>query len=166
MVGSVRNVAWGKLLVAILVCEIAGIVPGYLTAGDVSTWYPTLAKPWFTPPSWVFGPVWTILYLLMGIALYLVWHDDDHDGRRVRLRRLALTLFGVQLVLNAAWTLTFFGARSILGGLIVIVALWLAIVATIGSFWRLDRRAALLLVPYLVWVSYATLLNGAIWQLN
>lgn len=155
------GIDWTTLLAAIVVSELAGIVPGFLTAGDVATWYPTLNKPAFNPPSWVFGPVWTILYALMGVALYLAWQRRDRPGGSV-----ALGLFAVQLVLNAAWTLTFFGARSIVGGLVVIVVLWVAIVGTIVAFWRLDRRAGALLVPYLAWVSFAALLNGAIWQLN
>lgn len=113
------SVEWPALVGSVLLCELAGVVPSVLTAGDVATWYPTLAKPAFTPPSWVFGPVWTTLYLLMGVALYLVWRRAAG-----RVRQVALGAFAVQLVLNAAWTLTFFGAREILGGLVVIVACW------------------------------------------
>jgi translocator protein len=146
------------LLVSIVVCELAGIVPSFLTANDVATWYTTLQKPGFTPPSWVFGPVWTTLYLLMGIALYLVWRRGDN--------RFALAVFAVQLLLNAGWTLVFFGMRWPAGGLAVIVALLVAIVATMVTFARIDRRAALLLVPYLCWVGFATLLNYELWRLN
>lgn len=160
--GSLRpsEIEWRPLLGSVLVCELAGIVPAILTADDVATWYPTLAKPAFTPPSWVFGPVWTTLYLLMGVALYLVWQSE-----RGQQRRFALAIFGVQLGLNASWTLVFFGARTIAGGLLVIVALFVAIVATIGAFARIDRRAATLLVPYLLWVAFATVLNYEIWRL-
>jgi len=159
--GGDSSVHWPALLGSIVVCELAGIVPSLLTAGDVATWYPTLAKPAFTPPSWLFGPVWTLLYLLMGVALYLVWRSDPG-----RPRRIALAIFGVQLVLNAAWTLVFFGAREILGGLVVIVALLAAILAAMAAARRVDRRAALLLVPYLCWVGFATALNYEIWRLN
>lgn len=160
--GSRRGgIDWVVLVASVAVCELAGIVPSLLTADDVATWYPTLAKPAFTPPSWVFGPVWTTLYLLMGVALYLVWQSD-----RGRLRRAALALFAVQLVLNAGWTLVFFGERAIFGGLVVIVALLAAILATIATFARIDRRAAALLVPYLLWVSFATALNVELWRLN
>ncbi|SIR17189.1 TspO and MBR related proteins [Haladaptatus litoreus] len=145
------------LLVCIVVCQLAGIVPSILTANDVATWYTTLQKPAFTPPSWVFGPVWTTLYLLMGIALYLVWRQGD---------RVALAIFAVQLVLNAAWTLVFFGMRWPAGGLAVIVALLVAIGATMVAFWRVDRRATLLLVPYALWVGFATVLNYELWRLN
>lgn len=155
------RVEWRVLVGSVLLCELAGIVPAILTAEDVSTWYPTLARPAFTPPDWVFGPVWTTLYLLMGVALYLVWRTDNG-----RTRRIALAVFGVQLALNASWTLVFFGARAIFGGLLVIVALLVAIIATVGAFARLDRRAAALLVPYLLWVGFATVLNYELWRLN
>jgi len=155
------SVEWPALVGCVLLCELAGVVPAILTAEDVAAWYPTLAKPAFTPPSWVFGPVWTTLYLLMGVALYLVWRRAT--GRR---RQVALGAFGVQLALNAAWTLTFFGAREVLGGLVVIGALLAAIIATMGAFARVDRRAAALLVPYLLWVGFATALNYELWRLN
>lgn len=155
------SVDWPALVVSVLVCQLAGIVPSVLTAGDVATWYPTLVKPWFTPPSWVFGPVWTALYLLMGVALYLVWRRATG-----RIRRVALGAFAVQLALNAGWTLTFFGAREIFGGLVVILALLAAVIATMGAFARVDRRAAALLVPYLLWVGFATALTYELWRLN
>ena len=149
------------LIAAVVVCELAGIVPSLLTADEVATWYPTLAKPEFTPPSWLFGPVWTTLYLLMGVSLYLIWQSDAG-----RTRRVALAVFGVQLVLNAAWTLVFFGAQAIFGGLVVILALLAAILATMATTARIDRRATALLVPYLLWVGFATALNYEIWRLN
>ncbi|WP_158057992.1 TspO/MBR family protein [Halorussus halophilus] len=156
-----RGVSWPALLASIVVCQLAGIVPSILTADDVATWYPTLVKPAFNPPNWVFGPVWTTLYLLMGIALYLVWRSDAG-----RIRQLALAVFAVQLALNASWTLVFFGANLLFGGLVVIVVLLATIVATIVAFARIDRRAAALLVPYLLWVSFATVLNYELWRLN
>ena len=158
--GDDGGIDWPVLLGSVIVCELAGVIPSLLTADEVATWYPALAKPAFTPPSWVFGPVWTTLYLLMGVALYLVWRSDR--GRR----RVALAVFGVQLALNAAWTLVFFGSRAVFGGLVVIVALLAAIIATEVAFARVDRRAAGLLVPYLLWVGFATALNYEIWRLN
>lgn len=154
------SISWSDLpalLVSIVVCQLAGIVPSILTANDVATWYPTLQKPAFTPPGWVFGPVWTTLYLLMGIALYLVWRRGS---------RIALALFGVQLALNAAWTLIFFGMRWPAGGLAVIIVLLVVIGATMVAFARIDRRATLLLVPYALWVGFATVLNYELWRLN
>ena len=159
--GDGGGVRWPVLLGSVVLCELAGVVPSLLTADEVATWYPTLAKPAFTPPSWVFGPVWTTLYLLMGVALYLVWRSEP--GRR---RRVALAVFAGQLVLNAAWTLVFFGSQAIFGGLVVIVALLAVILATVAAFARVDRRAAALLVPYLLWVGFATALNYRIWRLN
>lgn len=159
--GAERGVNWPALLASIVLCQLAGIVPSILTANDVATWYPTLVKPAFNPPSWVFGPVWTTLYLLMGISLYLVWQSESS-----RIRQVALAVFGVQLVLNASWTLVFFGAHLLFGGLVVIVALLGAIVLTIATFVRIDRRAAVLLLPYLLWVSFATVLNYELWRLN
>jgi tryptophan-rich sensory protein len=158
---SRNSIDWPALVGSVLLCELAGIVPAILTAEDVATWYPTLVRPDFTPPDSLFGPVWTTLYLLMGVSLYLVWRRDGG-----RARRLALGVFGVQLALNASWTLVFFGAHAIFGGLVVIVALLATIVATIALFARIDRRAAALLVPYLLWVSFATVLNYELWRLN
>lgn len=156
-----RGPDWPVLVGAVVVCQLAGVIPSLLTADEVATWYPTLAAPAFTPPSWVFGPVWTVLYLLMGVALYLVWQRAT--GRE---HQLALGLFAVQLSLNAAWTLVFFGAQALLGGLLVILVLLAAVLATTWAFARVDRRAAALLVPYLCWVGFATLLTFEFWRLN
>jgi len=153
---------WKGLAAAVVFCELAGIVPGYLTANDVATWYQTLERPAYNPPDWIFGPVWTTLFLLMGVSLYLVWREagDEPAGRT------AIGLFLVQLGLNVSWTLVFFGGRSIVGGLFVIAALWVAIVTTVVAFARVNLRAALLLIPYLLWVSFAAVLNVGIWRLN
>jgi len=152
---------WPGLLTAVVLCEVVGSLPGVLTAPTVAEWYPTLTKPAFTPPSWVFGPVWTALFFLLGVALYLVWRDGRGEERRTALR-----LFAGQFALNVSWTLAFFGQRSPAAGLVVIVALLVGIVATIVAFDRIDRVAALLLVPYLLWVCFAAVLNAAIWWLN
>ncbi|WP_254536373.1 TspO/MBR family protein [Halomarina litorea] len=149
------------LAAAVLVCELVGITGAVFTATGVESWYTTLERPELAPPNWVFGPVWTTLYALMGVAAWLVWREG-----RGRELQVALGLFGVQLALNFAWSFVFFGAQEILWALVVIVALLAAIVATMGAFWRIDRRAALLLVPYLAWVSFATYLNYAFWVLN
>ena len=136
-------------------CETVGIVPGYLTRDAFDGWYDSLEKPAATPPGWVFGPAWTALYLLMGVGRYLVAEEDASTG-----------LFDLQLALNATWTFVFFGERSIFGGVAVIAALWVAILLTIVAFARVSRVAALLLVPYLLWVSFATYLNVSIWRRN
>lgn len=140
--------------------SFAAAIPGAVWAPGA--WYDTLEKPTWTPPGWAFPVVWTTLYALMGTAAWRVWRV----GRDTPGRRTALGLFLVQLALNAAWTPVFFGAHQILGGLAVIVALWLAIAATGVSFGRVDRLAGVLFVPYLAWVTLATALNLTIWRLN
>lgn len=124
-------------------------------------WFAALAKPSWQPPNWLFGPVWTTLYLMMGIAAGLVWLRGPSPAVRS-----ALIAFGAQLVLNALWTPVFFGAQALGAALLVIVVLWLAIVLTILHFWRVQRLAAMLLVPYLAWVSFASVLNAALLRIN
>ena len=151
-----------KLILSVAVPLVVGGLSGFATARGVDTWYPTLAKPSFNPPAWVFGPTWTVLYILMGVALFLVWrHGLDTQGVK-----LALTVFAVQLVLNALWSIIFFGMQSPAWAFVEIILLWLAIVATLWAFWRTTPAAGLLLVPYLAWVSFAAVLNGSIWILN
>jgi len=149
------------LLVAIVGAELAGIIPAVLTADQVANWYPTLAAPPLTPPSWVFGPVWTTLFATIGAATYLVYRQRDHE-----MRAFALGLFGVQLALNTSWSLVFFGIQAPAGALVVIVALVIAILATIAAFYQVDRRGAALMLPYLAWVAFATYLNAGFWLLN
>ena len=151
-----------RLIVSIITCQLAGILGSVFTTSSVSTWYPTLVKPFFTPPSWVFAPVWTALYLLMGISLYLLW-DSAADGRN---RRDALFFFWGQLILNVLWSAAFFGLQSPVIGLVVIIVLWLFIVALIMTSYRVSRLAAYLLIPYILWVTYAGILNVAIVGLN
>jgi benzodiazapine receptor len=153
---------WLPLAVAVLFCQSAGILGALATASSRDTWYRALNKPPFNPPDWVFGPVWLCLYLMMAIAAYLVWRSTGAAGPR----RLALALFAVQLLLNALWTPAFFGLRSPALALVVILALAAAIVATIVAFRPISPAAALLLVPYLAWVLYATVLNVSIVVLN
>lgn len=139
----------------------AALIGGLSTASSVTTWYPTIAKPSWTPPSWLFGPVWTALYAMMGVAAWSVW-------RRVGWRdgALPLGLFVVQLALNAAWSILFFGLQNPLAGLVDIGALWIAIGLTTVAFFRVSRLAGALMIPYWLWVSFATALNFAIWRLN
>ncbi|HDS45219.1 MAG TPA: tryptophan-rich sensory protein [Methanomicrobia archaeon] len=151
-----------KLIVSILVCLLAGQIGALATSASIPTWYATLNKPFFTPPNWVFAPVWITLYLLMGIAAFLVWQQGFEQPR---VRR-GLVIFGIQLILNTLWSIAFFGLQSPLAGLVVIVLLWLAILLTILSFSPISKPAAILLIPYLLWVSLAALLNAAILILN
>jgi tryptophan-rich sensory protein len=131
---------------------------GWATATGVRDWYPSLLKPAWNPPSWVFGPVWTVLYAMMAVAAWLVWRRDGWSG--------ALAWFAVQLTLNAAWSPLFFGLHRIDLALIDITFLWVAIAGTVVAFWKVSPGAGWLLVPYLAWVSFATALNFALWRLN
>jgi len=149
-------------IVAVLICEGAGLIGSIFTRAGLNGWFQTLNKPRFNPPGWVFGPVWTVLYALMGIAAAMIWQHRDTDPEA----RPALRLFGVQLGLNVLWSAAFFGARSPFAALINIVALWSALVATTLRFSRVSGRAAGLLLPYLAWTTFATVLNAAIWRLN
>lgn len=151
-----------KLIGCIVGCELAGLLATPITAAAIPTWYASLEKPFFSPPNWVFGPVWTLLYLLMGVAVWLIW---EHH-RQTKAGRLAMQLFCVQLVLNFAWSIIFFGLRSPLLALIEIIILWITIFITLKKFYRLNKTAGYLLMPYLAWVSFATLLNAAIVMLN
>jgi len=155
-------VNWVKLVIAIFVSELAGVVGAIFAAPSLSTWYPSLRQPIFSPPNFLFAPVWTLLFLLMGIAAYLVWQA----GLNRREVRLGLGIFLLQLGLNVLWTYLFFGLQNPLAGFVEIVFLWLAILATVLVFGRVSRTAAWLLLPYLIWVGFAAALNFSIVQLN
>lgn len=150
-----------SFLIAQAVCFFAAGVGGGFTANSVRTWYPTIAKPDWTPPSWVFGPVWTVLYAMMGLAIWLVWRSGTWPEKKG-----AVTLFGVQLLLNAAWSIIFFGAHSPGLAFAEILLLWFALTATIVAFWGHSKTASLLLAPYLCWSSFAAFLNFTIWRMN
>jgi len=151
-----------KLVAAIVVCEMAGVVGAVFSAPAIREWYVNLAKPKFSPPKWVFAPVWTALYAIMGIAAFLVWQTGwaNFDVR------FALGIFIGQLVLNIFWSYLFFGLKSPLAAFVEIILLWLAIFATVVNFSKISMTAAWLLAPYLAWVSFAAVLNFNIWQLN
>lgn len=149
------------LAVSLAACFAAAGLGSLATAPRIPNWYADLDKPAWTPPGWVFGPVWSVLYLMMAVAAWLVWRNSA--GRE---RRLPLGLFAVQLVLNCLWSFLFFGLQNPLAALIEIGLLWAAILATAVAFRPRSRLAAMLLVPYLAWVSFAAVLNFAIWRLN
>jgi len=151
-----------RLIIAVLVCQAAGFIGSIFTRPAVPTWYAGLVKPRFMPPDWVFAPVWICLYLLIGIAAFLVWRRGIHH----QVVRRALAIFGVQLALNVLWSFLFFGLRSPLAGLIGIFILGIAIILTVQRFLKVSRTAGLLLIPYFLWVSFATGLNLSIWWLN
>ena len=142
-------------------CLAVSAIGGAVTATSVGTWYQSLAKPPFNPPDWIFAPVWTVLFFMMAIAGWRVWRRDG-----LRKTRSALMLFACQLVLNLAWSILFFGFRSIGAALVEILVLLLAILATTVMFWQRDRVAGMLFVPYAGWVAFAMALNAALWQLN
>lgn len=152
---------WVRLVIALAAPFVAAAIGSYFTFSQIPTWYITLNKPPFTPPNFIFGPVWTILYLLMGISLYLVWQTKN--GKE---KRRGIKLFLAQLILNALWSLVFFGVHALLPAFGVIIILWLLILLTIRSFLEINKVAAYLLYPYLVWVSFATALNLGIVILN
>lgn len=175
-----------KLVIAVAVSEMAGVIGAFFTTSVVqSNWYVWITKPALNPPSWLFGPVWTSLYFLIGISLYLVWKNNweiknpfFHENKKAWNRwseRLwtgdlykinAISVFGVQYILNILWSYIFFGLRSPFFSLIEILAFWISIVYVIINFYRISKLAAYLLLPYLIWVSFATYLNYAIWVLN
>lgn len=156
-----------KLAITIAVCQLAGVVGSVFTVSSIPNWYAGIAKPSINPPAWVFGPVWTTLFLLMGIAMFLVWKKIDSGVAKDKKKiKIALGIFGVQLILNTLWSIIFFGLHSPGGALIEIIFLWAAIFATIVAFAKVSRLAAWLLVPYILWVSFASYLNYLIWTLN
>jgi translocator protein len=157
-----QKINYFKLLASVLLCQFAGAVGSVFTASSLENWYSLLEKPVFNPPSWVFFPVWTLLYTLMGISLYIVW-DKGLQDRKVKI---GLVIFGIQLVLNSLWSFLFFGLKSPYYGFVEIIFLWLAIFLTIIKFRNISKTASYLLIPYILWVSFAALLNYYLWTLN
>jgi translocator protein len=148
-----------RLVISIAVCEAAGLVGTVFTISAIPSWYAALQKPWFTPPNWLFAPVWLTLYLLMGVTLYLLWGKRQQAGA-------ALEAFAIQLILNVAWSVVFFGAHELFYGFVVIAALWAVILVTMVLSYRVSRGAAALLLPYILWVTIASALNYYVWVLN
>ena len=152
---------WLALAAFVAATLAAGVVGSLVTKPSIPGWYASLQKPAWTPPNWLFGPAWTLLYLMMAVAAWLVWRERGFGGAR-----LALALFAAQLVLNALWSILFFGLKSPGAALVEIAFLWAAILATAAGFWRVTHPAGWLLAPYLCWVTYAAFLNYAIWRRN
>lgn len=150
------------IILAIVICELAGIIGSLFTMPSIPGWYAALAKPSFNPPGWVFGPVWTTLYALMGLAAGLVYNEGT---KRPEVKQ-ALFVFVAQLILNVLWSIMFFGAHQILGAFVIIIALWVLILGTILRFLKISKAAAGLLVPYILWVSFAAVLNASLYVLN
>ena len=151
-------IVWYKLVISVVLCLAVGLIAGFFTASSVQDWYSTLNKPSFSPPNWLFGPVWTLLYILMGVSLYLVWSNNGS--------KLAITFFAIQLALNFLWSFLFFQLKNPLLAFIDIVLLLIMIVVTMVSFYPVSAAAAYLMIPYILWVSFASILNFAIYWLN
>lgn len=152
----------GRLILCIAICQMAGFIGSVFTASSVTTWYTTLVKPWFTPSGSVISAVWITLFAFMGVSLFLIWQKGQGNADS----KIAIGVFAAQLLANMLWSYAFFGLHSTLAGLVVIVVLWLLILQSIIRFWPISREAALLLVPYIIWVSFAAFLNYTIWKLN
>jgi benzodiazapine receptor len=152
---------WVKLVVSLAACFAAAGIGSLFTFRAIPNWYAGLKKPAFTPPNWAFGPVWTLLYILMAVSVFLIWQRLTTTGAT-----LAFILFWIQLVANALWSGVFFGLKSKGGGVIVIIILWLLILSVIIASFRISAWAGALLVPYVVWVTVATYLNVGVWRLN
>ncbi len=147
----------------VVTCLVVGYFSGIVTRNSIETWYPTLVKPSFNPPNWLFPPVWTTLYILMGIAAGLIWNRIEFEKEAVKR---ALLFFAIQLGLNALWSYLFFGFHNILLALVELVLLWLILYETYLSFKKINKIAGYLLLPYLAWLTFAGVLNASIWQLN
>ncbi|MCB4790851.1 MAG: tryptophan-rich sensory protein [Elusimicrobia bacterium] len=152
-----------RLIGCILIAQMAGLIGSLYTTDAISSWYETLNKPSFNPPNWVFGPVWTILFTLMGIALFIIW---EKEVQNIWQKRRAILVFFIQLCLNTLWSIVFFGMHSFAGAMIVIVLLWISILLNIISFYKISKYSGALLIPYILWVSFALVLNGAFVFLN
>jgi tryptophan-rich sensory protein len=150
------------LFSSIIICQLAGFIGSIFTTPAIPNWYANINKPTFRPPNWVFAPVWTTLYLLMGIALFLVLRK----GLNEKGIKIAVAVFALQLVLNALWSYLFFGLESPFAAFIEIIFLWATILISIILFFRISWVAGALLIPYIIWVSFASVLNFSIWQLN
>jgi translocator protein len=152
---------WLRLFGFIVLCQSAGIIGSVFTMPKIATWYSNLQMPWFTPPNWVFGPVWTTLFALMGISLYFLWYKKSDKKFRA-----AMYIFSAQFFVNIFWNFLFFGLESPLLGLVSIIIMWVLIALTIKEFYRISKKAGIVLIPYIIWVSIATALNFYVLVLN
>jgi len=151
-----------KFIVSILIVFLTGAVGTVFTLKEITTWYVNIPKPAWTPPNWAFGPIWTTLYVLIGISLFLVWRE----GLGRKEVKIAIVVFAVQLLLNLVWSLIFFGTHNIAGGLVMVIMLWISILINIIIFYRISKPAGLILVPYIIWVSIAAYLNYSVYLLT
>lgn len=159
-----KKIDYKKLVICLLIPQLAGLLGSIANFTSLDSWYISLVKPSFNPPSWIFGPVWTFLFLLMGLSLYLVWQKKGSFHKKQW--NLTIKIFSVQLGLNILWSYLFFFFHNPLAGFLEIILLWIFILLNIIYFYKLNKTAGLLLVPYLLWVSFATFLNFNLWILN
>ena len=152
-----------RIIYCVAICLVVGYLSSITTQSSINTWYPTLIKPSFNPPNWLFAPVWTLLFIMMGIAAGMIWNQLENQRELVKK---ALLFFTVQLLLNALWSYLFFGLNNVLLALIEVILLWLVIYETFHIFKKIDKKAAYLFIPYLIWVAFAAILNGSIYYLN
>lgn len=158
-----KKISFVKLIISIVICLLAGFIGSIFTTPSIDSWYTELQKPFFNPPNWIFAPVWTALYILMGISFYIIWNKTNFKSKE---SRIAGMFFGIQLLLNLFWSIIFFGLESPFFAFVEIILLWFAIIFTMIYFYRISRPAAYLLVPYILWVSFAAILNFSIYLLN
>jgi translocator protein len=152
-----------RIAIVVIICLAVGYLSGMVTRASITTWYPTLVKPSFNPPNWIFAPVWTSLYVMMGVAAGLIWNQITTQKAAVTK---ALQFFTIQLVLNALWSYLFFGLHNLMLATIEVVLLWLMIFETYSQFAKINKMASYLMLPYLAWVSFASVLTASIWWLN
>jgi len=152
-----------KVVLSVVISLVLGSLGGLITAPAIPSWYVYLNKPLFSPPNWLFAPVWTILYILMGISFGLIWQNYKKTDRKTAV---AMRFFGIQFLLNLSWTPVFFGLRNLFFALVLIISIWYFLFQTIRSFAKINKKASYLLYPYLAWVSFATILNFSVWILN
>lgn len=157
-----RRVSIVPLIIFIIICEAAGVVGSLFTMSSLTTWYASISKPSFTPPGWIIGAVWIVLYFLMAVSAYLVF-EKGVSSTKVKT---ALYAFGIQLIINVLWSVSFFGLRNITLGFAVIVLLWFAVLATIILFYKTRKSAAVIMLPYIFWVTFAAVLNYLVLVLN
>jgi benzodiazapine receptor len=150
-----------KLVTSLIICQLAGFLGSLFTAPAIPKWYASLQKPSFTPPGWLFSPVWIFLFVLIGLTLYILWKEYPKRGTKI-----ALVFFSAQLILNLMWSVIFFGLKSPMWAFIEIIILWLAIFLTILKSLKVSKPAGFLLLPYIIWVSFAAVLNYFLWKLN
>jgi tryptophan-rich sensory protein len=152
-----------RVAIVVVICLVVGYVSGMVTRTSITTWYPTLVKPSFNPPNWIFAPVWTSLYVMMGVAAGFIWNQITTQKAAVTK---ALQFFTIQLVLNALWSYLFFRLHNLMLATIEVVLLWLMIFETYSQFAKINKTASYLMLPYLAWVSFASVLTASIWWLN